>query len=90
MGRYVLRPEIFDILAKLEPGAGNEIQLTDALVKLNQQQAVLACEFIGKRYDVGDKLGFIQATIDFALNRDDLRDDVLKYIEKKANENLVK
>ncbi|MCK0470251.1 UTP--glucose-1-phosphate uridylyltransferase GalU [Halalkalibacter sp. APA_J-10(15)] len=90
MGRYVLRPEIFDILAKLEPGAGNEIQLTDALVKLNQQQAVLACEFTGKRYDVGDKLGFIQATIDFALNRDDLRDDVLKYIEKKANENLVK
>ncbi len=90
MGRYVLRPEIFNILAKLPPGAGNEIQLTDALVKLNQQQAVLACEFEGLRYDVGDKFGFVQATVDFALNRDDLREDVMKYLEQKVKHELVK
>ncbi|WP_059106094.1 UTP--glucose-1-phosphate uridylyltransferase GalU [Shouchella shacheensis] len=81
MGRYILRPEIFEILATQEPGAGGEIQLTDALVKLNEEQAILAYQFAGTRYDVGDKLGFVQATIDFALKRPDLREDVIKYLE---------
>ncbi|KIL49826.1 UTP--glucose-1-phosphate uridylyltransferase GalU [Jeotgalibacillus soli] len=85
LGRYVLRPEIFSILATLEPGAGGEIQLTDALVKLNKQQVILAKEFEGTRYDIGDKLGFVQATVDFALQRDDLRSDLLAYLE-----NIVK
>lgn len=82
MGRYVLRPEIFDVLAELPPGSGGEIQLTDAIKKLNENQAVLAYIFDGVRYDVGDKLGFVRATIDFALMRDDLRDDVFAYLEK--------
>ncbi|UTR12118.1 UTP--glucose-1-phosphate uridylyltransferase GalU [Evansella sp. LMS18] len=90
MGRYVLRPEIFKILEELPPGAGNEIQLTDAIKKLNEEQIVLAYEFAGKRYDVGDKLGFVKATLDFALERDDLRADVLEYLETVAEENLVK
>ncbi|WP_343033672.1 UTP--glucose-1-phosphate uridylyltransferase GalU [Alkalicoccus luteus] len=80
MGRYVLRPEIFEILSNLAPGSGNEIQLTDAIKELNESQVVLAYEFSGKRYDVGDKLGFVKATVDFALERDDLRDDVLEYL----------
>lgn len=90
MGRYVLRPEIFKILEELPPGAGNEIQLTDAIKKLNEEQIVLAYEFAGKRYDVGDKLGFVKATLDFAIERDDLRSDVLEYLETVAEENLVK
>jgi len=80
MGRYILQPEIFSILENLKPGAGGEIQLTDALIELNKRQQVLAKEFSGVRYDVGDKLGFIKATIDFAIMRNDLKDDVLEYI----------
>ncbi|WP_422123951.1 UTP--glucose-1-phosphate uridylyltransferase GalU [Planococcus sp. X10-3] len=91
MGRYILQPEIFDILAKLEPGAGGEIQLTDALVELNKRQEVLAKEFTGMRYDVGDKLGFVKATIDFALMREDMKNDVMKYLESVLyKESLVK
>lgn len=90
MGRYVLQPEIFDILATLEPGAGGEIQLTDALVLLNKQQEILAKEFSGTRYDVGDKLGFIKATIDFALMRDDMKVDVLKYLESVLHKESIK
>ncbi|WP_026688430.1 UTP--glucose-1-phosphate uridylyltransferase GalU [Alteribacter aurantiacus] len=82
MGRYILRPEIFDIIRHLDPGSGNEIQLTDAIRKLNMEQAVLAFTFKGKRYDVGDKLGFIKATVDFGLEREDLRDDILDYLKK--------
>ncbi|WP_100400328.1 UTP--glucose-1-phosphate uridylyltransferase GalU [Bacillus sp. FJAT-44742] len=89
MGRYVLRPEIFDILESLPPGAGNEIQLTDAIKVLNSQQAVLAYEFEGERYDVGDKLGFVKATVDFALDREDLRDDVQAYLESLTSAELV-
>ncbi|WP_269758426.1 sugar phosphate nucleotidyltransferase, partial [Thalassobacillus sp. C254] len=89
MGRYVLRPEIFDILESLPPGAGNEIQLTDAIKVLNSQQAVLAYEFEGERYDVGDKFGFVKATVDFALDREDLRDDVRAYLESLTSAELV-
>ncbi|SDO06305.1 UTP--glucose-1-phosphate uridylyltransferase GalU [Alkalicoccus daliensis] len=82
MGRYVLRPEIFEILENLPPGSGNEIQLTDAIKKLNETQIVLAYEFSGKRYDVGDKFGFVKATVDFALERGDLKEDVLAYLKE--------
>lgn len=81
MGRYVLTPEIFPILETLPPGKGNEIQLTDAIEKLNELQTVLAYNFEGKRFDIGNKLGFIKATIDFALNRKDLRTEVMDYIQ---------
>jgi UTP--glucose-1-phosphate uridylyltransferase len=82
MGRYVLRPEIFDILGELEPTAGGEIQLTDGIQRLNAHQTVLAYNFEGVRYDVGDKYGFIKATIDFALQRPDLKDDVMNYLRE--------
>ncbi|MCF6093271.1 UTP--glucose-1-phosphate uridylyltransferase GalU [Microaerobacter geothermalis] len=84
MGRYILRPEIFAILETQEPGAGGEIQLTDALRTLSKQQAVMAYEFDGRRYDVGNKLGFIEATIDFALNREDLRDEVMELLVNRV------
>jgi UTP--glucose-1-phosphate uridylyltransferase len=80
MGRYILTPEIFDILATLPPGSGNEIQLTDAIEKLNETETVLAYNFQGKRYDVGDKFGFVKATIDFSLERPDLSDSVEEYL----------
>ncbi|MBP2241875.1 UTP--glucose-1-phosphate uridylyltransferase [Cytobacillus eiseniae] len=82
LGRYILKPEIFDILADLPPGAGDEIQLTDAINQLNEKQEVIAYDFEGKRYDLGDKLGFVKATIDFALERADMRKDVLSYLDR--------
>ena len=81
MGRYIITPAIFDILEKTAPGAGNEIQLTDALKTLALKEKMLAYAFKGRRHDVGDKLGFLQATVEFALQRDNLRDDFLKYLE---------
>lgn len=81
LGRYVLTPKIFELLENQEKGAGGEIQLTDAIKRLMDIQAVYAYDFEGIRYDVGDKFGFIKATIDFALNQDDLKDEVQKYIE---------
>ncbi|MGD6776458.1 UTP--glucose-1-phosphate uridylyltransferase GalU [Sutcliffiella horikoshii] len=89
MGRYVLTPEIFNILENLPPGAGNEIQLTDAIKVLNQFQSVLAYNFAGQRYDVGDKFGFIKATVDFALQRDDLSKDVAAYIKELYEKQLT-
>ncbi|ATA61634.1 UTP--glucose-1-phosphate uridylyltransferase [Geobacillus stearothermophilus] len=82
MGRYILTPEIFLFLEKQEAGAGGEIQLTDAIQKLNEIQRVFAYEFEGKRYDVGEKLGFIQTTIEFALQNEELRDDLIQFIEQ--------
>ncbi|MGD6816672.1 UTP--glucose-1-phosphate uridylyltransferase GalU [Metabacillus sp. 84] len=82
MGRYILTPEIFSILDELPPGAGGEIQLTDALKVLNETQPIYAYNFDGQRYDVGDKFGFIKATVDFALERDDLRDQVNSYLKE--------
>ncbi|MED5077825.1 UTP--glucose-1-phosphate uridylyltransferase GalU [Geobacillus stearothermophilus] len=81
MGRYILTPEIFLFLEKQEAGAGGEIQLTDAIQKLNEIQRVFAYEFEGKRYDVGEKLGFIQTTIEFAVQNEELRDDLLAFME---------
>ncbi|WP_286229786.1 UTP--glucose-1-phosphate uridylyltransferase GalU [Neobacillus mesonae] len=82
MGRYVLTPEIFEILAKLPPGSGNEIQLTDGIKQLNESQSVMAYNFEGKRYDVGDKVGFVQATLDFILERREFRDRVRSYLRE--------
>lgn len=80
LGRYVLTPEIFELLETQGKGAGGEIQLTDAIKRLLDRQAVYAYDFEEKRYDVGDKFGFIKATIDFALDREDLHDQVNDYI----------
>lgn len=82
LGRYIITPSIFDCIEKTPKGAGGEIQLTDALLLLNEKEDIYAYDFKGKRYDVGNKLGFLQATVDFALSRDDLKDDFLKYLKK--------
>lgn len=84
LGRYVLTPEIFDLLESQQAGKGGEIQLTDAIVRLMELQAVYAYDFEGIRYDVGDKFGFIKATIDFALEREDLAQSVAAYIQELA------
>jgi UTP-glucose-1-phosphate uridylyltransferase len=82
MGRYILNPEIFDILGELQPGKGGEIQLTDGIKELGRYQEILAYEFEGRRYDVGDKLGFVEATIDFALRRGDIAEDLMNYLRE--------
>lgn len=89
MGRYILTPEIFDILENQETGAGGEIQLTDAIQTLNEKQFVYAYDFEGTRYDVGEKLGFIQTTIEMALKRPELRDDLLKYLDKVLEKEYI-
>lgn len=80
LGRYIITPQIFDILEHTQPGSGGEIQLTDALQELSQCEAMYAYEFEGKRYDVGDKLGFLQATVEFALKREDIADEFRAYL----------
>jgi UTP--glucose-1-phosphate uridylyltransferase len=90
MGRYILTPEIFDLLEKQAPGAGGEIQLTDAINQLAQTKTVLACEFEGKRFDTGNKLNLIKATIEMALERQDLKDDLTNYLQTLTNQLLVK
>jgi UTP--glucose-1-phosphate uridylyltransferase len=80
LGRYIITPEVFDIIAHQAPGKNGEIQLTDALRTLCGQQGMMAYEFDGKRYDVGDKLGFLKATVEFALRRDDLKDSFKEYL----------
>jgi UTP--glucose-1-phosphate uridylyltransferase len=86
MGRYILTPEIFLFLEKQEAGAGGEIQLTDAIQKLNEIQRVFAYEFEGKRYDVGEKIGFIKTTIEFALQHEELREDLIQFMEEILND----
>ena len=80
IGRYLLTPEIFEILENQAPGAGNEIQLTDAIDTLNKTQRVFAREFKGDRYDVGDKFGFMKTSIDYALKHPQVKDDLEQYI----------
>ncbi|KRE51829.1 UTP--glucose-1-phosphate uridylyltransferase GalU [Paenibacillus sp. Soil724D2] len=80
IGRYIIMPEIFGILERQEPGRGGEIQLTDALRVLNRQQQMAAYLMQAKRYDVGDKMGYIEATIELALQRPDLQDQVKAYL----------
>ncbi|MEB6548874.1 UTP--glucose-1-phosphate uridylyltransferase GalU [Heyndrickxia sporothermodurans] len=80
MGRYVLTPEIFMFLDKQEKGAGGEIQLTDAIQQLNQIQRVFAYDFEGKRYDVGEKLGFVKTTVEFALQNAEIKHDLIDFL----------
>lgn len=82
MGRYILTPEIFELLEGQQIGAGGEIQLTDAIQRLNETQRVFAYDFEGKRYDVGEKLGFIQTTIEMAMQHKELKEDLLNYMQK--------
>lgn len=88
LGRYIITPEIFNILENTKPGKGGEIQLTDALKTLISKEAMYAYNFDGKRYDVGDKLGFLQATIEFALKKEELRADVIEYLNSRTWENI--
>lgn len=81
LGRYIITPRIFHFLETQTPGAGGEIQLTDSLMKLAQEESMYTYDFKGHRYDVGNKLGFITATIEFALRRDDLKEDVMSYLK---------
>jgi UTP--glucose-1-phosphate uridylyltransferase len=80
LGRYIITPQIFDVLENTRPGKGGEIQLTDALKTLISNEAMYAYNFEGRRYDVGDKLGFLEASVEFALKRDDLRYSFMKYL----------
>jgi UTP--glucose-1-phosphate uridylyltransferase len=90
MGRYILTPRIFAILSDQTPGAGGEIQLTDAIAGLSRREAVYAYEFTGVRYDVGEKMGFIQTTIEFALQRAELRQELLAYLSRLVERELLK
>ncbi|NIK11823.1 UTP--glucose-1-phosphate uridylyltransferase GalU [Alkalibacillus almallahensis] len=82
MGRYILNPEIMDYLDDQEIGAGNEIQLTDAIQRLNENQSVFAYDFEGRRYDVGEIKGYLKTMIEMSLEREDIRDDLLKFMER--------
>ncbi len=83
IGRYVLSPDIFPILEKLEPGKGGEVQLTDALRKLAREEAIYGCVFEGVRHDCGDKLGFLKATVDLALKREEFNGVFEKYLRER-------
>ena len=80
LGRYIITPEIFNILQNTKPGKGGEIQLTDALSILREKEGLYAYNFIGKRYDIGDKLGFLQATVEYALRNPELKEGFLKFL----------
>lgn len=89
IGRYILTPEIFELLEKQETDVDGEIQLTDAIQQLHNLQTVYAYDLEGTRYDVGEKLGFIQTTIEMALQDEDLRDDLLEYMDRLMTSRLV-
>jgi len=84
LGRYIITPRVFDVLENTAPGKGGEIQLTDALRVLAAQEPVYAYDFEGIRYDLGNKLGFLKATIEFALRREELQKPVAAYIKELA------
>ncbi len=88
LGRYIITPQIFEKIENTTPGKGGEIQLTDALKALMNEEAMYAYNFQGKRYDVGDKLGFIQANIEFALRKPELRDGVINYLDSEKWRNI--
>ena len=81
LGRYIITPDVFEVLARTEPGKGGEIQLTDAIQTMASREAVYAYCFEGKRYDVGDKLGFLKATVEYALRRPDLGEPFRQYLK---------
>ena len=80
LGRYIITPRIFDIIENTKPGKGGEIQLTDALKELMKSEAMYAYNFEGRRYDVGDKLGFLEATVEYALKREELKRPFMEYL----------
>ncbi|HHX76411.1 MAG TPA: UTP--glucose-1-phosphate uridylyltransferase [Acholeplasmataceae bacterium] len=82
-GRYVLTPKIFELLKNQQEGAGNEIQLTDSILRLMDYEKVFSYDMIGKRYDIGSKIGYIEAMIDFGLNREDLKEELKAILKKK-------
>ncbi|NLK52191.1 MAG: UTP--glucose-1-phosphate uridylyltransferase GalU [Syntrophomonadaceae bacterium] len=81
LGRYIIQPKVFHYLEKQTPGAGGEIQLTDALRKLREVGPLYAYSFEGRRYDIGTKLGYLQATVEIALEREDLKDEFADYLK---------
>ena len=85
LGRYIVTPEVFTHLENASPGKGGEIQLTDALKAMLAANPIHAYDFIGKRYDVGNKLGFLEATVEFALKRDELSDEFAAYLRNRIN-----
>jgi len=87
LGRYIINPEIFECLENVKPGAGGEIQLTDALSMLAAKQDIYAYDFVGQRYEVGNKMGFLKATVEQALRRDDLKEEFLEYLKTIVGEN---
>lgn len=82
LGRYIITPDIFEHLESISPGKGGEIQLTDALKSLLKEEVMYAYEFEGKRFDVGNRMGFLEATVEFALQRDDLKTEFSEYLKK--------
>lgn len=85
IGRYILTPEIFNILYKMGPGSGGEIQLTDALRIMRQQQTIMGLRCQGRRYDIGNLMGFLEANIDYALQKKSIRGELLNYMNSKIN-----
>ena len=85
VGRYVLTPAIFDCIKETKPGSGTEIQLTDAIKLLMEEEEVFAFSFKGKRYDAGDKTGYVKAIIDFALEKEDLKAEIRGYVQEKES-----
>lgn len=88
IGRYILEPEVFAYLEATRPGVGGEIQLTDAVDALCKNRSVYACEVIGKRYDIGDKFGYLKANIEFALNRDEMKEKLEHYLRNLVEKTL--
>jgi UTP--glucose-1-phosphate uridylyltransferase len=89
LGRYIINPAIFQILEHTQPGKGGEIQLTDALKELAKKEAMYAYNFEGRRYDVGDKQGFLEATVEFALRREDLKENFFSYLMEITKNNIL-
>lgn len=89
LGRYILNPRIFNILDTQKPGAAGEIQLTDAIAEMIKYEAVYAYDFEGIRYDVGEKIGFIKTTIEYALQREEIRENLLEYLLGITQQSLM-
>ncbi|WP_056948953.1 UTP--glucose-1-phosphate uridylyltransferase GalU [Secundilactobacillus odoratitofui] len=85
IGRYLLTPEIFDVLEKQKPGKGGEVQLTDAIDTLNQTQRVFAHEFTGQRFDVGNKFGYVRTNVEYGLTHPEIKDELKDYILETAD-----
>ncbi|QNU66822.1 UTP--glucose-1-phosphate uridylyltransferase GalU [Ruminiclostridium herbifermentans] len=86
LGRYIISPRIFEFLESATPGKNGEIWLTDALEKLMEREAMYAYDFEGDRYDVGDRIGFLKATVEFALKREDLKDEFSAFLKSKIDQ----